>query len=1030
MENVTKAQWELMDSVLARVSDIEVRWNEERGVASLLAGRLIRSETLGTPEEIVGAVLRTYGVLLGPADVARSHQVTGSCLAKGGVTRSRALQLFRGVPVHGATLLVFSHDERGTNRVQSSFWREIDVTAQIRLDESDLAWWLLGQMRQDPGAVEFEERWRASGEHSAWQSDNFPLIARPRVYLLPVDGGFHPAFEVWAYQGTDHTCLDGFVRHGIDKVQLMLDATDGAVLWKEPAKEGFAAADVAGDGMSTLRDELGSPIVRGLHLVREDSSTFLLVNRTQTPEIRTYDAGGSSEGIENKLRDGTGISRDASGHWNRTTASCSPASRADSQQPEADAHYRAEQAWNFYHPLGWDGFDNGRWGDHRPLQIVTHVEADSTAYFARNVAYDPELKANTYDSYLAFGDGHCVAGRVRWDFMAGDPIVFGHEYQHGVTFYGARTSRGDPGHLYGNKWLAALREGLSDAMACLQHGQWQVPPFSPDGVLMPGPPFTRTHDGTRYTCYGMPFRRIEFPRSTETYTGDWCCDHYEDRDPAKGSHFHSTLLSHVAFLLGQGGVHQRANRRVSLIPVESIGLQRTAEIFLYALTQFYDTLPTTMEATTLIEAARLLLDAAEAVSGSKRSREYVMVRRALYAVGLYPYDSAYSRVKYGGEACMLPWTYGWRHSRPYLGFPDLRWRSPDLFVNNNGSAHEDAVVGTENRLFARVRNIGDEDLTEVRVRFFYAPLGTNLPDILVGWQPCLDVAGDECVLEIPVLPAHGMNFVDVDNPPANQAVGWYLGFDSVGPSVDAFCIRAVVECWSVNHDYEWMTGAQTSVRHVPAITGSALDMTVQIHNQAWTPLRVDMRVDSALPGQYRLRHVGAVALRRTFVARGEPRSTEWRLTVPRRRPDRLEPPFDGRIAGGATGGITGFLDAQLSESRVLHSARGFVFGAPTAELTGVMAGTIDQETEEVTVIGRFTGRVDLRTAAVTGHFRGTATCRDGRSWPGMELAIQACIEPLRAMHMSQYVGGEPIGGVTLHLKTPRLRGQCDPEDWR
>jgi hypothetical protein len=170
-------------------------------------------------------------------------------------------------------------------------------------------------------------------------------------------------------------------------------------------------------------------------------------------------------------------------------------------------------------------------------------------------------------------------------------------------------------------------------------------------------------------------------------------------------------------------------------------------------------------------------------------------------------------------------------------------------VNNNGSAHEDAIVGAENRLFARVRNIGDEELTEVSVRFFYAPLGTNLPDILVGWQPCLDVAGDACVLEIPVLPAYGANFVDADNPPASQAVGWYLDSDSVPDGVDAFCLRAVIDCWSANHDYEWLTGAQTSVRHIPAKTGSSFDMSVQIHNQEWTPLRVDTLPAAARRGR-------------------------------------------------------------------------------------------------------------------------------------------------------------------------------------
>ena len=100
-------------------------------------------------------------------------------------------------------------------------------------------------------------------------------------------------------------------------------------------------------------------------------------------------------------------------------------------------------------------------------------------------------------------------------------------------------------------------------------------------------------------------------------------------------------------------------------------------------------------------------------------------------------------------------------------------------------------------------------------------------------------------------------------------------------------------------------------------------------------LRVDMRVESTLPSEYRMRHDGPVPLRRTFVARGEPRNARWRLTVPRRRPERLEPPYDGRLAGAASGGITGFLDAQLSQVRASREPRGLFVRVPTVKLVGI-----------------------------------------------------------------------------------------------
>jgi hypothetical protein len=213
-------------------------------------------------------------------------------------------------------------------------------------------------------------------------------------------------------------------------------------------------------------------------------------------------------------------------------------------------------------------------------------------------------------------------------------------------------------------------------------------------------------------------------------------------------------------------------------------------------------------------------------------------------------------------------------------------------------------------------------------------------------------------------------------------------------------------------------------------SGAPLDLTFQVHNQEWTPLRVDVQVASTLPPEYQLHHDGPVPLRRTFVARGEPRDTRWRLTVPRRRPDHLEPPYDGRVAGAATGGIAGFVDAQLSDVQVVREFGGFFVRVPTVDLAGMLAGTIEREADVVTIIGRFSGVVDLATARLKGQFKGTASCPDGRTWPGIELGIEGCLQPLRAFHLDQLVAGEPVGGVTVHLDTPRIRGECDPEDWR
>ncbi|HQF16643.1 MAG TPA: hypothetical protein PLI05_06200 [Methanotrichaceae archaeon] len=85
----------------------------------------------------------------------------------------------------------------------------------------------------------------------------------------------------------------------------------------------------------------------------------------------------------------------------------------------------------------------------------------------------------------------------------------------------------------------------------------------------------------------------------------------------------------------------------------------------------------------------------------------------------------------------------WKTSQPQAGYPDWwpRWRSPDVFVDNDGDALEswdgsfkyyqnvdeigEPIKGGErpNYLNAVVRNLGTSPANEVKVKFSYAPYG-------------------------------------------------------------------------------------------------------------------------------------------------------------------------------------------------------------------------------------------------------------------------------------------------------------------
>lgn len=1029
MKNINRIQKQLLQRVKSQVPDLEVRWNEEHGVASLLEGKLLPWEKIQKPEMIVRAVLSQYGALLGPPDVIEKHKVNEVRRdRKDGGYRTHAYQVFDDLPVYGAALLVFASEDRGVYRAQSSFWRDVKVSAERRLDDRELQRRLAERLRKDPDAARFEEAWKRQ-QPNVWSNEHFPLAGYPTLYLYPVKDGFHPAYNTLAYQPTEWQGVDGILRREIGQVELILDAATGDVIWLESTKEGMAYTDQTGDGLSTLKDSSGNYLNRTLHVVRKDSGNFFMLNRLQTPEIRTYDANGTL--TTSKLKSDTDLSQDADIHWNTTTTSCTTNTRRDAQQPEVDGHFNAVEAWNFYHNLGWDGFDDGAYGTHCTVRVAAHIGMDANAYFDKYAEPVPNTTTNKYYGYIAFYDGQCDGTTLKFDFMAGDPVIFGHEYQHAITFFGAAKSNGEPGYLYWNMWSGAIREGYSDALACLRRGAWINPPFYPDGALHPPASGTGAYqltlsDGSSITVYPRPFRRIEYPRSSNTYDGSSYCDHYDDRDGAKDKYFHSTLLSHLAYLVGQGGIHQRAARgNAEFISVQGVGLERTAEIVLYALTQYFGTLPTNLSGETLIEAARLLLDAAKNVSdSSNRKCEYVMMRRALYALGLYPYDSSHNKQTYGGEACMLPWTYSWRFSQPYLTFPALWWQSPDLFINNNGSAEYNAVPGQENNVFARVRNIGDQVLQNVRVRFYFCPMGTNLPASIAGWHSCKSQAGVDCVLDIPTLAAGSLNLTNVNNPPANQAVHWYLDPAYVTPQVDHFCLRAVIECGAANHDNDCPNEVQSNIQYEKLPEGAAMDIRFQVANWLQKPNVLDLRIAHTLPRGYRLEYVGESPFKRIVLHPREPQTVKFRLVPPKQKPASLAPPYDGKVIANLEGEVSGSFIGQLSGARRERELPVATSLKRNVKLTGILTGNIKTDEGTASLNGEFLGELDPATGEIRGAVKGNVATGAGRHLTNLDLRCKGCLEPLRAVHFTQCIDGETVGGVTMYIRFPRLRRQC------
>jgi len=1012
MENITTRQRRLLDSLLQRIDGLKVRWDDTRGTAAVLTGALLSAPPQGMdPTEESEAVLKQfleeYGLLVGPENVLRAHRFVNAQSSNRGHVRIRAMQLADGLPIHGATLLLFADRERGVFRAQSGFIRDVSVPLlEYRgrpVDANRRALALRRRLMADLGRTEegkrfIKRRLEAGFREDTVARDNFPLAAPPAHWLYPMGRGLRHVFRLNAYRPIEWLGVNGELRKAIDMVDMIVDLASGRTL-SQGGRLG-AWADVAADGLSTLR-ESGSYITRTLEAVREDGADRLLVNRDNVPHIITHDAGGTEMNLETKLQNNTDISRDTDGHWDSTTTSCTSTDRRDSQQPEVDGHFFAEEARQYYSQFGWDGFDNGEWGTAPcTVRVAAHIGMDDNAYFWRYI------QNGRHFGYVAFYEGWCSGSTLLYDFMAGDPGIVAHEYQHAVTYFGSVDSAGDPGYLETTNWHRAIHEGLSDSVAGLRTETWTAPGIWPNGATRAG---------------AEPFRRIEYPRSTDTKNATAYVDHYDDRVGAGSPYRNSTILSHAIYLAGQGGVHERTSRPAELVPVPSAGRLSIGEVVHYAVTELFDNIPAnTAGSHTMIEAANLILDAAEEITGDTRSCEYVMLRRAFYAVGLYPFDSSYVKQPYGGEACMLPWTISWRLSRPYLGFPALWYKSPDLFINNGAGAEYDADVGVENKLFARVRNIGDQALTNVVVRFYFRAHGTNLPSSSTNWKPCKDSVGNDCVLTIPTLSAGSMNFTDENNPPASQAVNWYLDSSEVVAGVDHFCVRAEIECLAANHDNDCPNRVQSNVSFTQPTTADGFGFAFMVAHWGQEPVRLELDIDhTSLPKGFKLHYGGSRPLEEIRLAPGEEIPLQWKIEQPTNGWFPLQPPYGGEVTGKVSGeDLEGEFRGVLSDVVMgRHPAR----ERNTLAIEGRIGGEIipSRRRRKYRLSGRFTGQLYRSDGRLTGVIVTVPAPLGRRKSQVLKLALEGVLRPTRVVHFTQKVRGKPVGGVSFALRWPK-----------
>jgi Zn-dependent metalloprotease len=998
MTNIRAAQATALDELRA-AGLVRHTWADNLGVASFARGDL---GAMGSaPASGILAFVDKFGLLFGPPDIKAAmrfvrtrtdslgwrHFEYQQTYALSGPNDNTPQSQRRRLDVEGA-FLAFHVDAGGRLvEVQSSFWRDVFVPLENPMSDESLRRGMATSLARARGTAGFV------ATHGRAALDRVVMVGPRALVVFPHQGGFRLAWRIRGAVPAPHGLGGGppVLLPGV----IFVDAATGERLYEGITVAAAETADV-GSGSSNLPFG-GPPASRTLQIVRVDASnTYRLRDTTHGRDIVTYDwAGALPEYLEtaNLLTSGAvPVSSDTDGDkdWDDVAADASLPALTASQQTEVDAHFNVEQVYEWYDALagagGRDGFDDGNYGGqvpgNMPVHVLAHVGINNAEFYMMSNDSGEEV------SYVSFSDTTRDDGHRAW---AASPFVAGHEYQHGITAHSVGGSA--PGFPTGfDDWRSALSEGLADVFGGMYSRQWYAgQDLSPDGLM---------------------FRNIAFPRDPDTTASNLGKDHWADRtNDVNGdqAYEHGLILAHCAYLMSQGGVHQRLGRTPELIPVHPLGNQASggldvseaARVWYRMMATRFTSIPP-YDHPTAFEKVRTECEAAAIDLYGDGSAAHRCVVQAFYAVGMHPPGETY-----GADVTALRWGHSWRFSRPYVGIPSPDWASPDLFINNGGTSDWNAIINSgigdddfENAVYCRVRNIGQLTATDIVVDFEYAKHGTAP----VFWSPVRDAAVVKQQLTIASLGAGGENFGmdDQDTPPLTARVLWSVPHLQDGEEVDHYCIRATI---SAPNDVNPHNGTiQSNVAYSVMSGLMRLSHAFNVGNPTERPLRPVLKLASTLPAGWRAR------IREELDNIVMPPQTEQTVHVDIERPDgsspdddtRCTPPFDGEVRGELTGLLRGQVAGTFTRVR-----------GTAAALRGTVALRIKGGG---LLTGRFEGRLDCSSATLIGRVAGVFQC--GTETRKACVHLKACLRPYRRVEIEQLDGARTLGGITLQFQVP------------
>lgn len=918
----------------------------------------------------------------------------------------------RAIEVYGSKLAAhFAADGRMVE-VQSSCYSDPAPVNTRKVKPEQLGAAVLKSIQRLEGYKELAARMKRQEENL------FPLMQAPRLVIYP----WHERMLfTWATHGyallpKDQQEDKADARDIIAFGQMFFDAETGDLFLFAPTRKG-AENPTTGSGLGTL--PLGGPFTsRALQIVRQDmTNTYRLKNTTKGRPIVTFDANANSAwvypNIPSLLDAGTiPVSEDTDGNfnWSRTAANTTDAERTASQQPETDEHATVSDIYDWYAAIGgrvgWD--DNGFTGPLVPnqtLNVVSHTFDDNAGTSRSiNAFFDSGLVSGHWVAHLAFFDGDPTATEP-YDYLAGSKGIVAHEYQHAVTDFSFVDGMGNPGLTYSD-WLAAVHEGLSDVFGGLYGGDWWM--------------------GREISSTGLIFRNLAFPRDTTCFD-DSKFDHWDDRNNITGSfarYFRGDILAHAAYLMAQGGVHQRASRTPALIPVRGMGSEtaggrsvyKAARVYYRAVAEYLSNIgaltgiPANDE--NVFRTIRNgCVSAAIDLYGSG-SLEHKTTVLAWYAVGLHPVGS-----NYGADCTFLTWGADWWFSKPYVGVSSPDWSSRDLFINNGGASEWNAQVNVldsggnptqfENDVYFRVRNVGTSAANNVQVQFEYTKISAGG----ATWLPMTDKDGNIQSLNIGALAPGQSNFPDAgqDSPPATARVKWWIPPLEVGETVDHFCLRARV--FSISDVNPHNSEVQSNIAYTAFVPGMMARFGFLVSNDRRQSLPLELVLSHTLPRDWKLRFLDPV--QGLVLKPGETRRLHVSIDTPARAGSALEAPFDGRLRGVLSDPAIGPADGLLTQGRLNGT-----------QLEAIVALTAADGTH---VTGKFAGTLDVTSAHVDGWIDGSVQLRAGGPAKPGRIHFRGCLRPDRIVNIGQVIDGMPASGLSVQVQVPLPKGTCFEE---